>query len=211
MNILNPQVEAYIEQLNRIAFIEDEEILKEMEDYAHKNDFPIIDRTVGRLIYLITKLKNPKLVVELGSGYGYSAYYFAKAMNGGKVVLTDYQERNLSMAKSYFERFGLLDKAEFRVGNAIEIAKEYKDIDILFLDLEKTKYLEAILTLKDNLKVGSLVIADNTLWYGKVAQDNPDEKTVKIKEFNEYMFKSKEFFSVLIPLRDGVLISNKIE
>jgi len=124
MNILNPQVEAYIEQLNRIAFIEDEEILKEMEDYAHKNDFPIIDRTVGRLIYLITKLKNPKLVVELGSGYGYSAYYFAKAMNGGKVVLTDYQERNLSMAKSYFERFGLLDKTEFRVGNAIEIAKE---------------------------------------------------------------------------------------
>jgi Predicted O-methyltransferase len=97
------------------------------------------------------------------------------------------------MAKSYFERFGLLDKAEFRVGNAIEIAKEFKDIDILFLDLEKIKYLEAILTLKDNLKVGSLVIADNTLWYGKVAQDNPDDKTAKIKEFNEYMFKSKEF------------------
>jgi O-methyltransferase. len=63
-------------------------------------------------------------------------------MNDGKVVLTDYQERNLSMAKSYFERFGLLDKAEFKVGNAIEIAKEYKDIDILFLDLEKLNILK---------------------------------------------------------------------
>ena len=211
MSILNLQVEAYIEQLNKTAFIEDEEILKEMEDYAYKNDFPIIDRTVGRLVYLLTKLKNPKLVVELGSGYGYSAYYFAKAMNDGKVILTDYQEKNLSMAKSYFERFGLLNKAEFKVGNAIEIAKQYKDIDILFMDLEKTKYLEAILTLKDNLKVGSLVIADNTLWYGKVALDNPDEKTAKIREFNEYMFKSEEFFSVLIPLRDGILISSKIK
>ena len=211
MYILNPQIEAYIEHLNRLAFIEDEAILKEMENYAYKNNFPIIDRSVGRLIYLITRLKNPKLVVELGSGYGYSAYYFVKAMDDGKVILTDYQEKNLEMAKSYFEQLGVLNKVEFKIGNAIDIAKNYKDIDILFLDLEKSKYLEAILTLKDNLKVGSLVIADNTLWYGKVVMDNPDDKTLKIREFNEYMFRNDEFYSVLIPLRDGVLVSTKIK
>ncbi len=209
--IVNTKIEEYLNKLNSVSFPEDREILKEMEDYAFKNSFPIVERTVGNLLYLITKLKNPNLVVELGSGYGYSGYFFVKGMKDGKVVLTDYQEKNINMAKEYYKRLNIYEKAEFVVGNAIEIAKNYKDIDILFLDLEKSKYLDAILELKSNLKVGSLVIADNVLWQGKVVEEIVDEKTQKVKLFNEYMFTTDEFFSTIVPLRDGVLISLKIK
>lgn len=209
--IVNFKIEEYLNKLNNLSFPEDREILEEMENYALKNDFPIVERAVGNLLYLITKLKNPKLVVELGSGYGYSGYFFAKGIKDGKVVLTDYQEKNLNMAKDYYKKLNIYEKAEFIVGNAIDIAKNYKDIDILFLDLEKSKYLDAILELKSNLKIGSLVIADNVLWQGKVVEEITDEKTQKIKEFNEYMFSTDEFFSTMVPIRDGVLISLKIK
>lgn len=209
--IVNIKIEEYLNKLNSFSFPEDREILEEMEDYAFKNDFPIVERAVGNLLYTITKLKKPKLVVELGSGYGYSGYFFAKGIEEGKVVLTDYQEKNINMAKDYYKRLNIYEKAEFNVGNAINIAKNYKDIDILFLDLEKSKYLDAILELKSNLKIGSLVIADNVLWYGKVVEEIIDEKTEKIKVFNEYMFTTDEFFSTIVPLRDGVLISLKIK
>lgn len=203
-------VEIYIDKLNKLSFIEHEEILLDMEKYAEKSGFPIVNRTVGRFLYLITKLKNPNLVVEIGSGYGYSAYWFAKAVNDGKVVLTDYKTENLDMAKKYLTEARLVEKVEFRLGNGVEIAKEYKNVDIFFFDHEKSKYLETVLQIKDNLKSGGLIIADNTLWHGKVLEENPDKQAKKIKEFNEYMFSTKEFFTTLVPLRDGVLIAMKI-
>lgn len=201
---------SYIDSLNQLSYVEDEDVLNHMEDYAEKSGFPIVNRSVGRFLYLITKLKNPKLIVEIGSGYGYSAYWFAKAIDSGKVVLTDYKPENLEKAKEYLGKSGLLEKVEFRVGNGVEIAKEYKNVDIFFFDHEKSKYLDTVLQLKNNLKSGGLVIADNTLWHGKVLQENPDNQTKKIKRFNEYMFSSKEFFTTLIPLRDGVLIALKL-
>ncbi|WP_297889014.1 O-methyltransferase [Sulfurihydrogenibium sp.] len=209
-DILFYSVQLYIDSLNQLSYVEDEDVLNHMEDYAEKSGFPIVNRSVGRFLYLITKLKNPKLIVEIGSGYGYSAYWFAKAIDSGKVVLTDYKPENLEKAKEYLGKSGLLEKVEFRVGNGVEIAKEYKDVDIFFFDHEKSKYLDTVLQLKTNLKSGGLIIADNTLWHGKVLQENPDNQTKKIKEFNEYMFSSKEFFTTLIPLRDGVLIALKL-
>ncbi|MEZ0323226.1 MAG: O-methyltransferase [Hydrogenothermaceae bacterium] len=209
MFIVNPQIEEYIQNLTEsIKF--DNDILLQMEEYGRQTNFPIVERKVGVLLYIITKIKKPKLVVEMGSGYGYSAYFFAKAIDHGKVVLTDFQQKNIDMAKNYFEKAGLLDKAEFRVGNALEIVKEYKNIDILFLDLEKVKYFEAIKLMENNLSDNGLVIADNVLWYGNVVLENIDKKTEVIKEFNRYMFESGKFISQIVPIRDGVLIGLKV-
>jgi len=206
MFIINPDIENYIKDLSRKIKIEDEEIISQLERYADETDFPIINREVGLLIHLITKLKKPKLVVELGSGFGYSAYWFAKAMEDGKVVLIDYQEKNIEKAKELFEKTNLTDKAVFEVGDAVEIAKKYQNIDILFLDLEKSRYLEAIKQLENNLNQNALIIADNTLWYGNVV--NPQDNKSKIMaQFNEYMFEN--YLSILIPIRDGVLIAYK--
>ncbi len=205
--ITNPDIENYIYNLS----IPEDPILLEMEKLGHKTGFPIVDRIVGRFLYIITKIKKPKLIVELGSGFGYSGYWFAKALDNGKVVLTDFSLENLNLAEKFFETGGLLKKAEFKAGDAIEIASTYKNIDILFIDIQKAKYKKAIETLKDNISTGGLVIADNTLWQGKVLEEHPDRQTKGIKEFNEYMFSNPDFFSVLIPIRDGVLLSYKLK
>ncbi len=204
--ITNPKIEEY---LYKLANVEDKILLK-MEDLGHKLNFPIVDRLVGRYIYLLTKIKQPKLIVEIGSGFGYSGYWFAKALTDGKVVLTDYKEQNIELAKRFFKEGKLLDKAEFRVGNGVEIAKEYKNIDILFLDHEKKKYKETVEILIPNLNKNAVIIADNTLWHGKVIEKNLDSTTQAIKNFNEYMFNNPNFFSTLIPLRDGILTALRL-
>ncbi len=198
--INNPEVEIYIKNLIGV-----DEVILEMEDKAKKENFPIVDRIVGKFLYFITVLKAPKLIVEIGSGFGYSAYWFAKGLKDGKVVLTDYKTENIQKAKEFFQKGNLIGRAIFEVGDGIQIAKRYKNIDILFLDLEKVRYIEAIETVKQNLSDDGVIIADNVLWGGKVLDENPDKKTKKIKEFTEYMFKN--FDTTILPIRDGVLIS----
>ena len=122
MNITDPKIHEY---LMNLAHEEDQHIL-EMERIAKERNFPIVERLVGRLLFLLAKIKKPALVVELGSGFGYSAYWFAKAMDSGKIVLTDYREENIEYAKKLFRETGHAGKAEFRVGDAIEIATGYK-------------------------------------------------------------------------------------
>jgi caffeoyl-CoA O-methyltransferase len=206
VKITDPTIDEYLMSLSK----EDDKQLLEMEEFAREKHFPIVDRLVGRLLFILTKLKNPKLIVELGSGFGYSAYWFAKALSQGKVVLTDYEEKNLQVARKTFKRAGLLDKIELRAGDAREIAKEYSGIDILFIDIEKYQYLEAIRILLPNLNRHALIIADNSLWYGRVLEETADKETAGIKKFNEFMFTNKDFFTTIIPLRDGVLLSYKV-
>ncbi len=199
--ILNPDIEVYLESLYK----DEDPVLLEMEQLADKLNFPIVGRQVGHLLYILTKQKKPLLVVELGSGFGYSAYWFAKGLDRGLVALIDYQEENIKKAKEFLSKAGLQNRALFFTGDALDVAKQFKDIDILFLDLEKSRYLEAVKTLKDNLSENALIIADNVLWHGKVVEEHTDNKTEAIKEFNRYMFEN--FFSVILPVRDGILLS----
>lgn len=207
MDITDPAIERYLMGLSA----EDDPLLLKMEDKARESGFPIVDRLVGRLIYILTRLKRPGLVVELGSGFGYSAYWFARAMESGTVVLTDHSHERMDYAREVFRASGMLGKAEFRVGDAVDIAREYRDIDILFIDIEKEEYRRAAETLLPNLGGNALVIADNTLWYGKVLDERPPDKATEgIRRFNEYMFSREDFFSTIVPLRDGVLVSFKL-
>lgn len=203
--ITDPGIEAYLTALSA----EDDPVVLEMEERARQLKFPIVDRLVGRLLCLIARLKKPKLIVELGSGFGYSAFWFARGLEAGKVVLTDHDEEKIAQAKKSFERGGLTDLAVFRVGSAIEIASEYRGIDILFIDLDKQDYPRAVETLLPNLSSDALLVADNALWYGRVLGDPTDRETGAIKEFNRRMYSHDEFFSVIVPLRDGVLLAQR--
>ena len=201
--LINPKFEDYLKNLS----VEEDPVVLEMEKYAQEKDFPIIGREGGRLLCLLTRLKNPGLVVEIGSGFGYSAYWFAKGLKKGKVVLIDYQQRNIQTAKKFFKKAGLLDKAEFRVGDGVEIGKEYSNIDILFLDLEKVRYMEAIQSLEKNLSPDGVVIADNVLFQGKVIFEPENKKAKILNRFNRYMFES--YFSIILPIKDGIFIGVK--
>ena len=205
ITITDPKINDYLMSLSR----EDDRHILEMERIARENGFPIVERLVGRLLFMLTKLNEPRLIVELGSGFGYSAYWFARALNKGRVVLTDYSAENMEYAKNLLRETGLIRKAEFRVGNALEIAGEYKDIDILFIDIDKHQYLDAVRALIPNLNRNALIIADNTLWYGRVTEKTRDKETLGIKRFNKYLFEHRDFMTVIVPLRDGVLIAYK--
>jgi predicted O-methyltransferase YrrM len=207
ITITDPRIESY---LMNMAHEEDPQ-LTAMEEKAKENMLPIIGRLVGRFLYLLTRLKQPTLVVELGSGFGYSAYWIARALSiRSKIVLTDYSEINIAYARQVFRNAGLSDRAEFRVGDALQTGIEYEKIDLLFIDIDKCQYLEAIKVMLPRLAENALVIADNSLWHGKVAEeDTQDNETETINRFNDFMFSNK-FFTSIVPLRDGVLLAYKL-
>lgn len=207
IQITDPRIEEYLMRMSPEA---DPQVL-EMEQMAREMKFPIVERQVGRLLYLLTRLKQPNLVVELGSGFGYSAWWFARAISiTGKVVLTEYAQQNIDYARDMFRENGLIDRVELRVGNALETGKEYSDIDILFIDLDKYQYLEAFQAMLPRLAKNALVIADNTLWYGRVVENDNDKDSRAVRQFNDFMFARRDFFTTILPLRDGVMLAYKL-
>ncbi|ABB33193.1 O-methyltransferase family 3 [Geobacter metallireducens RCH3] len=190
---------------------EDNPSLLAMESRAKALGFPIVDRLVGRFLYILTRIKQPRLVVELGSGFGYSAWWFARAISiTGKVVMTDYSPTNIAYAREMFQESGLSDRVEFRVGDALNIGRDYRDIDILFIDLDKHQYREAMEAMIPHLAPHALVIADNVLWYGKVVEGEDDPETRGIRDFNDFMTGRKDFFTSILPLRDGVMVAYRL-
>lgn len=206
--ITDPRIESYLRKMVPEA----DPRLAAMEEKARETGLPIVDRLVGRLLYLLARLKQPALVVELGSGFGYSAYWFARAVSiRSKVVLTDYSEENIAFARRLFDDAGLSNRAEFRAGDAVRIGREYDNIDILFIDIDKHQYPEAIEAMLPRLAPNALVIADNALWHGNVAEEGePDRETSAILRFNDFMFSHEEFFTSIVPLRDGVLLAYRL-
>ena len=207
INITDPRIDSYL--MGMIP--EPDPQLAAMEEKAQAGNFPIVGPLVGRFLYLLTRLKQPALVVELGSGFGYSAYWFARALSiRSKVVLIDYSEENIDYGRRVFGETGLSERAEFRVGDALQIGPEYNDIDILFIDIDKYLYPDAIQMMLPRLARNALVIADNSLWHGRVVEENGDKDTEGLRRFNDFMFSQQEFFSSIIPLRDGVLLALRL-
>ena len=203
------------ENLNRYIekqYQEKDGVLSEMESYGEKLHFPFVGPQVGHLLFILTQLLKPKRIFEMGSGYGYSAYWFAKALPpGGKVYQTDDSQKNSSKSLEFFQKGGLLSKTEFLVGDALTLFDQMEgDFDIIFIDMDKKSYPEGFLKAKRRLRKGGLLIADNTLWSGKVLDKNPDQDTQGILKFTQLLFNDPGFFSTLVPIRDGVALGYKL-
>ncbi len=207
ISITDPRIESYL--LNLAP--EEDPHLAAMEEKAQETGLPIVGPLVGRFLYLLTRLKQPALIVELGSGFGYSGYWFARALSlRGKVVMIDHSEDNMVYARRLLSETGLVERAEFRVGDALQIGREYENIDLLFIDIDKYQYQEAIEAMLPRLAKNALVVADNALWHGRVAEEGEaDRETGVIRAFNDFMFRHEDFFTTIVPLRDGVLVSYK--
>ncbi|MBX7148987.1 O-methyltransferase [bacterium] len=209
-NINSPELTKYLFSL---AAKYDDAVLIEMEQYGRANKFPIIDRAVGAMIYTLTKIAGAKTVFELGSGYGYSAYWFAKAMGKeGKVWCTDGSANNKTKAETYLTRANVWDQITFLTGDAVtSLNNTPGNFDIIYDDIDKEGYPAAWQAAKERLKSGGLYICDNTLWSGAVYAPVSDNRpsTKAISEHNKIIYEDKNFDTTLIPLRDGVLIARK--
>ncbi len=189
-----------------------DEVLAEMEAEAAKNDVPIVGPAVGRILYQYALISGAKRVFEMGSAIGYSTIWWARAVgDGGRVVYTDGDPKNAEKARRYFDRAGVSGRITVRVGDALELLSEEKEpYDIIFNDVDKTDYPRVFRMALPHLKSGGLFITDNVLWSGKVAKPAVNEPETKaIMELNKLMYESKEVFTTILPIRDGVSVCVK--
>lgn len=209
--IIQPEVEEYLSAVLPPR----DQILAEMEETAQARDIPIVGPAVGRLLYQLGKMARARNVFEMGSAIGYSTIWWARSIaSGGKVIYTDGDKRNADEAKINFEKAGVSDRIDVRVGDALEILSEQRpeSFDVIFNDIDKEDYPRVLQLASPRLRKGGIFVTDNVLWSGRVARSGVegDARTSAIARFNEMLYKSPEFFTTVIPLRDGVAVALKL-
>src|ERR1700678_155134 len=188
-----------------------DEVLTEMEADASKNKVAIVGPAVARVLYQLAVISGAKKIFEMGSAIGYSTIWWARAVGeGGRVIYTDGDPKRAETARRYFERAGVTRRITVRVGDALEFLSEEKtEYDIVFNDIDKIDYPRVFRLALPRLKSGGLFITDNVLWSGKVSKPNPDATTKAILEFNKLIYESKDLFTTILPIRDGVAVCVK--
>jgi predicted O-methyltransferase YrrM len=188
-----------------------DDVLTEMEDYATEHNIPIVGPAVARVLQQLALTINARNIFELGSAIGYSTIWWAQAVGEeGKVIYTDGDRKNAERARAYFARAGVAKRVVLRTGDALEILSEEKqEFDIIFNDVDKDDYPRVLRLVAPRLRKGGLFITDNVLWSGRVAEKNPDARTKAILEFNRKLYDSKEFYTTILPIRDGLAVALK--
>ena len=208
MIITEPAVNEYIKKI----LPRNDEVLAEMEDYASQNNFPIIGPMVGPFLRQLALITRAERIFEMGSGFGYSAYWFAGGMSGrGKIICTDRSDENRKKALGFMKRGGFDRLVDFHVGNALEIIRRFEGpFDIILNDIDKKDYPEAFDIAISRLKPGGVFITDNVLWSGRILDEKPDKTAKAILEFNRKLFNTDDVLSSIIPIRDGLGVAVKL-
>jgi len=189
-----------------------DDVLAEMEDYATEHDIPIVGPAVARVLQQLALMINARTVFELGSAIGYSTIWWAQAVGDkGRVIYTDGDSKNAERARGYFQRAGVASRITLHTGDALEFLSEQKEeFDIIFNDVDKDDYPRVLRLVAPRLRKGGLFITDNVLWSGRVAEKNPtDSHTKAILEFNRKLSDSKDFYTTILPIRDGLAVALK--
>ncbi len=165
----------------------------------------------GRLLSLFSKIKNPKHILEIGTYTGYSALCLAEGLHaGGKVVTIEINEELQHIQSKYFEQSGYIDKIERHMGDALTIVPGLKEkFDLAFIDGEKTSYPQYLEVVLPKMVEGGLILSDNVLWSGKVAEplQSGDKATAALIEFNKTLKNHPKLETVILPVRDGLSLS----
>lgn len=208
MPLVSPDLDRYVLELVPSR----DPTLREMERQASLRDIPIVGPAVGTLLSILAASIGARRVFELGSAIGYSTIFFARAVGpGGEVFWTDASEDNAREAAAYLGPAGVADRVTMRVGDAVEsLQATAGEFDVIFVDIDKEGYPAALEQAAPRIRPGGLLLADNVLWSGRVADASVrDAATAGIREFNRSLFARRDFESVIVPLRDGVAIARK--
>jgi len=213
VDIVNPQVEEYMRGLLSRY---DEPVLLEMEAEAKERGFPIIGRLVGVAVELLVRSVEGKRILELGSGYGYSAYWFSRAVGpSGEVHCTDGDPENEKKALDYLSRAGLAEPIRWHVGEAVATLQSSDGVyDVIYDDIDKDGYPDAWRAARGRIRIGGLYLCDNVLWSGRVvapdAEDPRPHYTEAVLEHNRLIAEDERFVSAIIPTRDGVMTALRV-
>jgi predicted O-methyltransferase YrrM len=207
---IQDDVEDYIYNL----LPERDAVVREMESYAEEHRIPIIGPAVARMLALFVQVSGAKRIFEMGSAIGYSTIWLARAAGPkAKVTYTDGDVEKARRAKEYFQMAGVAKRIEVRIGDAMALLKRAPGtFDLIFNDVDKRQYPAALRVALPKLQRGGLLVTDNTIWAGKAARPAApeDHDTQGVQEFNRMVYASKDLYPVLIPLRDGVTVCQKL-
>jgi predicted O-methyltransferase YrrM len=207
---IRDDVEDYIYNL----LPERDAVVREMESYAEEHRIPIIGPAVARMLALFVQVSGAKRIFEMGSAIGYSTIWLARAAGAkATVIYTDGDAEKARRAKEYFRRAGVAKRIEVRIGDAMALLKKAPGtFDLIFNDVDKHQYPAALRVALPKLQRGGLLVTDNTIWAGKAARPAvpEDHDTQGVQEFNRMVYASKDLYPVLIPLRDGVTVCQKL-
>jgi caffeoyl-CoA O-methyltransferase len=188
--------------------------MQAMEAYAQQTGFPIVGPASGHFCYLLARMIGARRVFEMGSGYGYSTAWFAKAVqeNGGGVVYHVVWNSELSQqARRHLGALGFDGIVEYRVSEAVRTLRETDGpFDIIFNDIDKDAYPNALPVIKEKLRPGGVMIVDNVLWYGRIfdARDQ-SEDTRGVREFTRRIAGDPDWIVSIAPIRDGLMVAYK--
>lgn len=204
------QIQNYLDQLVPPRPAE----MQAMEAYAEQTGFPIIGPSSGNLCYQTARMIGARRVFELGSGYGYSTAWFARAVqeNGGGEVHHVVWDQGLSdKARGHLAALGYQGLIHYRVSEAVQALRETPGpFDLIFNDIDKAGYPESLPVIAEKLRPGGVLIIDNMLWHNRVFDDgdsSPDTRGVR--EFTRLITTDPNWIAVLAPIRDGLIIAYK--
>ena len=193
-------------------FTSDEsEVLAELREhcYAHYEDKAMLSGFVqGRVLSMFSRMIRPRVVLEIGTYLGYSALCFAEGLvEGGKVITLDVNDETNKVARSFVERTEYKDRIEFHLGEGANIIPNLPEtFDLVFIDADKPNYSNYYNLVFDKVRPGGFIIADNVLWSGKVLEEEKDENTRALHDFNLMVLADKRVSNVLLPIRDGLMV-----
>ena len=207
---LDPAVAAYLDSLVPPRA----PALAALETEAARTGFPIIGPTAGWFCYLVTRLVRARTVFELGSGFGYSTAWLARGVqeNGGGVVHHTERDAALSArARALLGTLGLGEVVQYHVGEAVETLRGMPGpFDLVLNDIDKAAYPAALALIRERLRPGGVLIADNALWHGRVldpSDRSPD--TEGVREFTRRLTTDTDWLAGVVPIRDGLLLATR--
>jgi len=213
--VLRPAQERYIERLLPPR----DALAAEMEAVAAEEGIPISDPEVARLQQAVAAAKQARRAVEVGCAIGYGALHIARGAPQAEVVTLDQDAAVLERARGYLERAGVADRVRFLHGPALQVLATLEGpFDVAYVDAAKTEYRRYLDLLLPQMSVGGVLLFDNLLWKGWVAEppeeedgEQEDEQTVALRAFNPYLMIHPQLRSVLLPLGDGVGLATKVQ
>lgn len=207
IDLVHPSITAYIDSLDG----GDDPLLHRLEEAAIARGFPLIGRASGRVLELLARSIGARRVFELGSGFGFSAYFFARAVGeGGEVICTEKDAWELDAHQALYGDHPLARRIRYRLGPALDsLRDEARHFDAMLLDIDKESYLPALGLIAERLRPGGLLFVDNVLWGGKVTRADGDPSTRAISAFNAALFADPRFDAVLLPVGDGLALARR--
>jgi caffeoyl-CoA O-methyltransferase len=208
--IVEPPVEEYAEEHTS----PDGELFERLAEETRANTTApqmMVGRIEGQFLATLVRLRGARRILELGTCSGYSSISMASALPpGGSIITCDVDPKATAIARRYMDESGYGDRIEIRLGPALETIETLEGpFDLVFIDADKPNYkayYEAVLPL---VAENGLVIADNVLWSGRVVEDDGDESTLAIKDFNEHVRNDPRVASVMLTVRDGMTLIRK--